>query len=141
MRRHHARVARMELAGPAETRQLGGDLVDALAHDQHRSVSGLRQEIAERTVETAREHHPLSLLCDKGERAVDLEDDTGVGCEEQALSVGLGGAPESLRPRGNQIDDAGDWMGHGGAAMFGDRESGTGNREPGWIEQRSRASA
>jgi len=50
--------------------ELLGDSVDSFGHDQHWAVHRLCQKVAERPVETAREHHPLTLR-DKRERAVD----------------------------------------------------------------------
>ena len=52
----------MELVGPPAPLELGGDLVDALGDNQHRPIDGLRQEVAEWTIEASREEHPFTVL-------------------------------------------------------------------------------
>ena len=66
VRWNHSRVARMELTQPSTTRQLCGDRVDSLGHDQHGSIGRLRKKVAQRTVETPRQHDALTILRDEG---------------------------------------------------------------------------
>ena len=71
-----------------------------------------REEVAQRAVETPGEHHPLPLLRDQGEGAVDVEDGIRIGLPDPTLGLGGGQRPERLRLRPDQVDDAGDGVVH-----------------------------
>src|SRR5512140_3913360 len=107
VRRHHARVARVELLRPSVTRQLARDVVDALGDDQHGTFGGLREEISQRAIEAAGENDALSVLYYEREGSVDLEHGARVVREQALGRVGFAEVPESLRLRPNQVDDAG----------------------------------
>ena len=57
---------------------------------------GLREEVAQRPVETPREHDALAFLRHQRERAVELEHGIRVGGEEPALGIGLADVPQTL---------------------------------------------
>jgi hypothetical protein len=86
----------MELVTPALARQLRGYLIDALGHDQHRSIYGLRQKISHRTVETTRQHDALPILGYEGKGAVNAEDRVHVTSEQPAPSLRFVDRPEAL---------------------------------------------
>ena len=109
-------------------RQLRRDLVDALGHDQHWSIGGLRQKVSHRTVETSRQHDALAFLRDEREGAVDVEHWPDVIREESGRGFGFVIRPEPLRLGRNQVDDARNrqvlvharkYFSFGGVAIFG----------------------
>src|SRR4051812_19450319 len=96
MRRHHARIARMELIRPPTPRELLTDRVDSLGHDQHGSLARLREKVAQWAVEAPRKHDSLSLLRDDCKRAFELAHAVGVECQQPPLCLYLADAPEAL---------------------------------------------
>jgi hypothetical protein len=96
----------MELSGPSTSRQFSGDLVDALGDDQHRPVDGLRQEVAQRPVEASGKEDALTVLSNEGERAVKVENFSGVTSEQRAPSLRFVDRPEALGIFRNKVDDA-----------------------------------
>ena len=72
VRRHHARVAGVELPRPTPPRQFGCNLIDTLGHDERRPVDRLGQEVAQRPVQAPRQHDALPVLRHQRERAVQI---------------------------------------------------------------------
>src|SRR5207247_2578875 len=105
---NHARVARVKLIGPPVTRELRRDLIDALRDDERGSVNGFGEKIAHRAIEAARKSDAFARVCDERERALNLEHDTRVRREQSASRLSFAHGPESLRLRGNQVDDTRD---------------------------------
>ena len=62
VRWNHSRITRVELTRPSPARQLRGDRVDPLGHDQYRSIDRFCEKVAQRTVEAARQHDSLAIL-------------------------------------------------------------------------------
>ena len=96
VRRHHSRVARMELFHPTLARQLAGDLVDALGDYQDGPVECLGEKITERPIETPRQHYPLAFLRYQGKGAVDVKNRIHVTSEQPAPGLRFVGPPEAL---------------------------------------------
>ena len=114
--RRHACVRRMELIAPTVPLQLGGDRVDPFGDDEHRSVGGLRQEIAQRPLQAARQDDALTFLRDECKRAVDAEHGFGIGREQSLACAREVTGPQVLRLVRNQVDDLRDVAVHGRAA-------------------------
>ena len=89
VRGDHTGITRMELAGPSAARQLGGDLVDALGHDERWSVDGFCQKVSHRAVETSRQEDPLPILCHKSKGAFNAKNRSDVISEQAASSLRL----------------------------------------------------
>ena len=101
----------MELTEPSAALQFRRDLVDAFRYDQHGSVGGLGEKVAQRPVQASREQHAIPLLRYQRERPVNLQGGTRLGGEEPTLGVRFAAAPKAERLRTNQVNDAGDWVG------------------------------
>src|SRR5678815_1070568 len=95
MRRHHARIARMELIRPSTPCQFLADHVDALGHDQNGPLARLREKVAEWAIETPCEHDSLSLLRNECKRAFELAHAVGVECQQPPLCLHVTDAPET----------------------------------------------
>jgi hypothetical protein len=79
----------MELPGPSTARQLHRDRIDPLGHDQNRSIDRFREEVPQRTVETARQHDSLAILGDEGKGPLEIEYSGNVASEKPTSSVGF----------------------------------------------------
>jgi hypothetical protein len=77
-------------------RELGGDLVDALSHDQHWAIGSFRQKVSQRPVETSSQNDALAVLRNERKGSVDFENCAHVTSEQPASSLRFVDRPQSL---------------------------------------------
>jgi hypothetical protein len=97
----------MKLILPSVTLELFSDLIDSIRNYQHWSVSGFREKVSHRTVETSREKNSLAFLRHDRKGASNVEHWAHVIGEQSVASFGFIHRPQSLRLGRNEIDDAG----------------------------------
>jgi hypothetical protein len=95
----------MKLISPTPPTELRSNFVDSFRDDQRRPFHRLRQKIAKRSIETARQEDALSLLHNHRKGAIDTENAIEVVGDKPAPCLGLVDGPEPLRFRRYQVDD------------------------------------
>ncbi len=105
MGRHHARVARVELAREAFLLEEGPDDVDAVGDHERGARRLFRQEIAQRAVERPREPHATAVARDERERAVDLPHRFRRGAADPSACFFDGHVVNAILLRVRQVDD------------------------------------
>ncbi len=106
VRRHHPRVARVELAGEALALEELVDGVDAVGHDERGAGRLLGQEVPQGAVERPGEEHAAAVARHEGERAVDLPHRGRVPEREARAGLVEGHVVDAVLRRIGEVDDA-----------------------------------
>jgi hypothetical protein len=106
MRRHHARVRRIELPADPLLVAPRADRLHSIRHDEERAVVHLGDEVAQRQPNRPGQPHRPAIACNRREVAIGRRQPRRIAAANRRDHLGFGGTRQPGESRTDQIDDA-----------------------------------